>query len=443
MTTTLISFIIVLGILIFIHELGHFAVAKLGGVGVEKFSLGFGPRLVGVKTKETDYMISLLPLGGYVKMVGGDFGEEFTNEEDRHRSFIHKPVYIRVLIVAAGPFMNLALALFLLPLIFMIGVPVPAFLDKPAVIGYVYPKDAAAKAGIKAGDVIVSIDGEKIKDWEGVMTAPEWSAGKSREIVVLRGDAALKLTITHAGSDDISTGYAGILPPMPPVIAEVTNGNPAKEAGVATGDEITMIDGVSITHWAELESHIQKDSGGITPGGKKKTFTLKREGKIFDIAVAPKFDKDADKYIVGIMRKEDTVRRNYGFFESVDKGVRAAVSMTGQLFVVIKGLFLGRFSLKTLGGPIQIAQVAGKAAETGPSQFLLLVAFLSLQLGIINLFPIPVLDGGHILFFAIEAVKGSPLSEKFMAVAQQVGMAMIIILMALVTYNDITRLIFG
>ncbi|MBI5971404.1 MAG: RIP metalloprotease RseP [Deltaproteobacteria bacterium] len=436
MTTTLISFIIVLGVLIFIHELGHFAVAKLGGVGVEKFSLGFGPRLAGVKTKETDYMVSLVPLGGYVKMVGGDFGEEQTDPADRHRSFIHKPIYIRVLIVAAGPFMNLALALFLLPLIFMIGVPVPAFLGAPAFVGYVTPKGAAAKAGIKAGDVIASIDGEKIKDWEGVMTAPAFSAGKLYRLTVLRGSSALNLTVTPAVREDAYAGYAGILPPMPPVIGEVTKGNPAKEAGIIAGDEITMIDGVPISHWAELEAHIQKD------GGRKKTFTVKREGKAMDIVLAPKFDKDADKYIVGIIRKEETVKRFYGFFEGVDKGVKSAVNMTGQLFVVIKGLFTGKFSLKTLGGPIQIAQVAGKAAQTGLSQFLTLVAFLSLQLGIINLFPIPVLDGGHILFFAIEAVKGSPLSEKFMSIAQQVGVALIVILMALVTYNDITRVFF-
>ncbi len=437
MTTTLISFIIVLGILIFIHELGHFVVAKLGGVGVEKFSLGFGPRLFGVKTKETDYMISLLPLGGYVKMVGGDFGEEQTNPEDRHRSFIHKPVHIRALIVAAGPFMNLVLALVLLPVIFMIGVSVPAFLDKPAMVGYVSPKDAAAKAGMKAGDVIISIGGEKIKNWEGVMTAPQLDAGKTHDILVLRGNETLNLKISQAKGEDASTGYAGFLPPMPPVIGEVTNGNPAKEAGVIAGDEITAIDGAAIIHWAELESHIQKD------GGKKKTFTVRREGKAVSFVITPKFDKDADKYIVGIIRKEETVKRSYGFFEGVDKGVRAGVNMTVQLFAVIKGLVIGKFSLKTLGGPIQIAQVAGKAAETGFSQFLLLVAFLSLQLGIINLFPIPVLDGGHILFFAIEAIKGSPLSEKFMAIAQQVGVALIIILMVLVTYNDITRLVFG
>ncbi len=195
------------------------------------------------------------------------------------------------------------------------------------------------------------------------------------------------------------------------------------------------MDNKEITHWAELEAIIHKD-------GFKKNFLIRRGDKTFNAEITPRFNKDMKVYLIGISRKDEQALRKYGFTDSVKKGTGLAVDMTGRLFMVIKGLILGQYSLKTLGGPLMIAQVAGRAAETGLTEFLSLVAFLSLQLGIINLFPIPVLDGGHLLFFGIELIKGKPLSEKFMGVAQQIGIALLIALMVFVTYNDIFR-VFG
>lgn len=432
--TTFISFVIVLGILIFIHELGHFVVAKLCGVGVEKFSLGFGPKLFGIKKGETEYRISILPLGGYVKMVGEAPGEE-VSPEDRAKSFTHKPVSRRAAIVAAGPLMNLVLAAILLPIIFLIGIQVPAYLEKPAEIGYVVPNEAAAKAGIKQGDIITSADGKEIKNWEDLLAALALNPGKPLNIEVKRDGQAFNTSITPDTSKETGAGYGGMFPPMKPVIGDVSKGYPAKDAGIKPGDIIISVNDKPVTHWAELETLVKKD-------GSKKEFLIQRGNERLEFEITPKFNKDANAYLIGISRKDELVLKKYGLFGAIQKGVTASIDMTGKLFVVIKGLVFGQYSLKTLGGPIMIAQVAGKAAESGISDVLSLMAFLSLQLGIINLFPIPVLDGGHILFFGIESIKGKPLSERFMSIAQQIGIALLIALMVLVTYNDLFR-IFG
>lgn len=433
--TTFISFVIVLGVLIFIHELGHFLVAKFSGVGVEKFSLGFGPRIAGFTKGETEYRVSVLPLGGYVKMVGESSGEEIS-EEDKRRSFSHKPVYVRAAIVAAGPLMNLVLAAFLIPVIFMIGMNVPAFLEKPSVIGYVVAGEPADKAGLKAGDLIETVDGKETPKWEDVLATVALNPGKTIEIEVRRGSEKIDAKITPETSSDTGAGIGGMYPPMPAVVSEVSPGYPAEAAGLKPGDRILAVDGRSISHWAELEDLIHKNGG-------RKTFLIGRGEETVTVEITPKYNEEAKVYLVGISRKDEQVVRRYGFIESIGKGLSTAVDMTVKLFVVLKGLVVGKYSLKTLGGPIMIAQVAGKAAATGLSELLYLVAFLSLQLGIINLFPIPVLDGGHILFFGIEAAKGKPLSEKFMTIAQQIGVVLLIGLMVLVTYNDLFRIFAG
>lgn len=432
--TTVISFIVVLGILIFIHELGHFAVAKYCGVGVEKFSLGFGPKLVGVRFGETEYRISLLPLGGYVKMVGEQAGEDVP-EADIKRSFHHKKVSSRVAIVAAGPIMNLILAAFLLPVIFIIGIKAPAYLDKPVVVGYVAPNEAAAKAGMLAADAITAVDGKTVKNWEEFLSTVDINPGRRIKFDVVRSGVSQSIEIVPDAAEKTGAGIAGLYPPMPPLIGEVTKGYPAKEAGIKPGDLILTINGAAVTHWAELE-------GIIHTSGDAKLIVVKRGSEVLNFTVTPRKNTEMNVFLIGISRKEVTSIRRLGFIDATKKGLSTAVDMTGKLFVVIKGLVVGKHSLKALGGPLMIAQVAGKAAESGVSDVLSLMAFLSLQLGIINLFPIPVLDGGHILFFGIESVKGSPLSERFMSVAQQIGIALLIALMLLVTYNDLFR-IFG
>mgnify|MGYP001599032390 CR=1 FL=1 len=430
---TFISFIVVLGVLIFIHELGHFGAAKFSGVGVEKFSLGFGPRLFGVKRGGTDYMLSALPLGGYVKMVGEAAGED-VGEDEVKRSFTHKPVAVRAAIVAAGPVMNLVLAAVLLPAIFMLGIQLPAFLEKEAKIGYAIPDGPAAKAGILRGDVITAVGEKRIENWEELLSAFEMNPSTALDIALLRDGFTVKLKLIPDSSTETGGGYAGVLPEMIPLINDIAPGYPAEEAGLKPGDRIVAIGNSSVTHWAELEDLIHKD-------GDKKDFVVARDGAELKFEITPKYNEDSKAYLIGITRREEQVYKRYGFAQAIKKGAETGVDMTGRLFAVIKGLIAGKYSLKTLGGPIMIAQVAGKAAKTGVVDLLTLVAFLSLQLGIINLLPIPVLDGGHILFCIVEVVKGSPLSDRVLAVSQQIGIALIVALMALVTYNDIFRLL--
>ena len=434
MITTTISFIIVLGILIFIHELGHFAVAKFSGVGVEKFSLGFGPKLLGVTYGETEYRLSLLPLGGYVKMVGENPGEE-VEEVDASRSFNHKRVGTRSLIVVAGPIMNLVLAVLLFPVIYMIGVSVPAYLDQSPVIAFVAPDTPAAQAGVKKGDKVLSVNGTDVEDWEDLLSKVILSPNVELEFLIERGSEVISRAMIPIASEATGGGYTGIHPPMKPSIGTVNQGYPAEAAGLLPGDTIVAIDGTEITHWAELEEIIKKS-------GVKRTFLMERGGSTFSVEIEPKRNEKRDVYLIGISRDEAQVFKRYAFGEAVVKGIDSSFEMTTRLFSVIKGLVVGQYSLKTLGGPIMIAQVAGSAAKSGLSDLLSLVAFLSLQLGIINLFPIPVLDGGHLLFFGIEAIKGKPLSERFMGVAQQIGVVLLIALMLMVTYNDFMRIFF-
>ncbi|MBI5560774.1 MAG: RIP metalloprotease RseP [Deltaproteobacteria bacterium] len=425
--TTVISFLIVLGVLIFIHELGHFAVAKAAGVGVEKFSLGFGPKIISVRRGETEYRISAVPFGGYVKMVG-ESPDEDVAEEDKKKSFAAKPISIRSLIVAAGSVMNLVLALVLFPLIFMLGIKVPAYFEGPPEVGYVSHGSAAEKAGIRRGDTVEEVNGERVEGWEGIYKATALNAEGPLRLLILREGERTDVVVNPPAGD----GY-GFYPPMPPVIGGLSKGFPAEKAGLKPGDRIKAVDGQPISHWVELQEVIKSS-------GRERTFLVERDGRSFEAKITAVWNSEMKSYLVGVMQVEETVIRSYGFFESVGLGVKKAGELVILLFAVIKGLFSGAYSVKTLGGPIMIAQVAGRAAESGAVELMSIIAFLSLQIGIINLFPIPVLDGGHLFFFLIERIKGKPVSEKILGISQQVGMALLIALMVFVTWNDVLRL---
>ena len=433
MITTIISFAIVLGVLIFIHELGHFAVAKFVGVGVEKFSLGFGPKIFGFTRGETEYRVSILPLGGYVKMTGESVDEE-VSDEDKEKSFTHKPISRRAAIVVAGPIMNLVLAFVLLPVIYMIGISVPAYLDKPAKIGYVTHDEAASKAGLQKGDTIEFLNNDRVKSWEDLITITALSPERVLAIKYRRDGSLIETTLIPEASKS-GAGIGGFFPPMAPRVAVVSKGYPAEEAGIKDNDLILSIDGKEITHWAELEGMVSRSS-------KPLVIVIDREGARHEFEITPQFNEEREVYMIGVSRAEEMVQKRYGLFKAIGQGFKSAFVMTVKLFEIIKGLIVGKYSLKTLGGPIMIAQVAGQAAESGIVELIGLMAFLSLQLGIINLFPIPVLDGGHLVFFGIEFVRGKPLSDKVISVTQQIGVALLITLMVLVTYNDIFR-IFG
>src|SRR3989338_7788438 len=291
--TTLVSFLVVLGILVFIHELGHFIVAKLSGVGVLKFSLGFGPKLLGIKRGETEYLISALPLGGYVKMVGEATGEE-VSQEDSEKSFANKPLSKKAAIVMAGPIMNLVLAFALLPLIYLIGIQIPAYLDKEPIIGYVVKGEIADKAGLRKGDIILSIDDESIKNWEELNTAIISNPNRSLKLKIKRDGALKEILFTPEASSRTGGGIAGFLPPVSPAVGGLNNGLPAEKAGLNIGDTILAVNGVKIDHWIELQQAIQNKKA------EEKLLLIKRGNETFTVGIKPELNEDIKAYVIGI-----------------------------------------------------------------------------------------------------------------------------------------------
>ena len=432
--TTIVAFLIVLGILIFIHEFGHFMVAKLLGVQVEKFSLGFGPKLVGFKRKETEYLISLLPLGGYVKLAGENPEEAIKNDPSE---FASRNVVDRAKIVIAGPLMNLVLASILFPLVFMIGTQVPGYLKQAPLIGWIEVDSPAWKAGFKRGDRINRIDGVTIKNWEELDNFIMTNPGNNLTVSFLRDGVFMKKVLTPRTNELYGTGYAGFVYQIDPVIGGITPNYPAEATGLKIGDQIISINGSPVNHWNQISQLIKKYKDEeiefiVQRGAKKLSFLIKPKLKEVNGKIRP---------FIGISPFMEMVVEKFGPFESLKRGTEKLCEMTGMTFYVLKRLITRKLSVKTLGGPIMIAQITGQAAESGISNLLFFMAFLSLNLGILNVFPIPVLDGGHILFLLIEFFRGKPLGVKKMEIAQQIGLAILILLTVVVTYNDLQRIL--
>jgi regulator of sigma E protease len=422
-----LTFIIVLGVLIAVHEFGHFIMAKRAGVGVETFSIGFGPKLIAFTRGETEYRISAIPLGGYVKMVGDNPGED---NAGNHKAFNARPVRDRMPIVLAGPVVNLALAFMLMPVVYMIGVQVPAFLQERPVVGFVVPESPAEEVGIQVRDEIVLVNNQPVQNWEELLMGTLMEPNRRIEVQLLRDGESLTKSVV-LGMEDSGAAFFGVQPPAPAVIAVVSAGSPAAEAGLQPGDEIIAIDGEPVPHWITMAEHIQN------AGERPLEVTFLRDGAEHTAAMTPMVDEASGRAIIGIQRAENFNLQKYGFVDAVQEGVGRMVQMTTMTFEILGRLVTGQLTVKALGGPVRIAQVTSAAAESGFVDVLALMAFLSLQLGILNLLPIPVLDGGHVMFMTIEAIRRRPVSRKAMEVSTQVGFVLLILLMVVVTKNDI------
>ena len=436
---SLIAFLIMIGILVTIHEFGHFIFAKMFGVKVEVFSIGFGPPIVRWKGKETVYQIALIPLGGYVKMYGEDSMTEPVqgkSEKDTldPRSFAAKPRWQKMLIAFAGPLFNIVLAIILFAAAYMIGIQQPKYLNEPVVVGYVEKNSYAEKAGLKPGDKIIAIDGEPVKNWKEFTIKIGMKAGKTVVLDVLRNGKRISVTVKVP--ENISKDHLGISPIIPAKIGTILPNSPAAKAGLQIGDEIIAINGKPIHSWFELVdalSQIKDD--------KEVTLLVKRNGKIFSVKVKPEYNETLKKYVIGISPMMETITVKYGFAEAFEKAIERTKELTVALYKVIKGLVTGEVSIKTLGGPIAIAQFSGQALEAGIATFLFSMAFISLQLGYLNLLPIPVLDGGLILILLIESIIRRPLPEKAKEYLAYIGFALIGTLMIFVIFNDIMRVL--
>lgn len=437
---TFVYFILGLGLLVFIHELGHFLVAKWSGVRVEQFSLGFGPKILGFRWGETEYKISILPLGGYVKMAGEEPEEgEITPVMDP-RSFAAQALYKRIAIVLAGPAMNLILAMILLPLVFLMGRMEPAFLEKPAVVVGVKKGSPAEGIKLEKGDQILSIDSYETPTWDQAMqrilVSPDTEVTLKIRSQATRAEEIKKVKLSTAKEGKV--GFLGVEPHYflgnDAVVSNVSPSSPAEKAGIKAQDKIVAIAGSPIENWDDMSEKV------AAAEGKAINVEILRGSEKINLSLTPQYNEAYKKWIIGIGKavpEGAVVKRTYSFKQAIEKGAQEF----GRLFMltmeVLKKLFTFQLSYKTLGGPIQIAEATANAAKSGMGDFFYFLSFMSLQLGVLNLLPIPVLDGGHFLFMLYEGIRRKPMSIKSRIIAQQVGMAFLFGLMILVTINDI------
>lgn len=433
---TILYFVITLGVLIFIHEFGHFIVAKRSGVRVEVFSLGFGPKLFGVRKGETLYKVSALPLGGYVKLTG----EDPSSEDAGHpRSFAKKSLRQRFAVVFAGPAMNLLLALVLMPLVFILGRPMPAYLEKPAVVTQVLPESVAEKAALQAGDRIVQVDGAETATWEDLMQAVLLRPEQSFEMTWQRDGKTMTATVLVPAGEKGQPGALGVEPPYlaaeSPRIDAVSPGGAAAVAGLQEGDAVSAVNGVPIQTWSQMSKQVQASKG------QELTIEAQRAGSVVVVQIKPTWDEGLSRYLLGVRKNPglagERIIRKYPFWAAVKRGTAENIRLSSLTLQVVGRLLTFQLSYKSLGGPIRIAQASASAAESGLPNLIFFMAFLSIQLGILNLLPIPVLDGGHLFFMGFEAILRRPVSQRVQGIATQVGLFVLLFLMLIVTVNDI------
>ncbi|NOQ41002.1 MAG: RIP metalloprotease RseP [Desulfuromusa sp.] len=436
--TTIIAGILMLGVLVFIHELGHFVIAKMCGVKVLKFSLGFGPKLVSHQRGETEYQVCAIPLGGYVQMLGegvGEQGEEVElTAEEKARSFAEQSVAKRLAIVSAGPVMNLLLPLLILPISFMVGVQMPTYLEQPACIGYVVPGSNAATAGFLTGDCVVAVNQRPVENWNDSNKGFVSQAGDALIFQVDRDGKELQLRIP-AENDSLQGMQAlGLLPRQEARIGGLAPDMPAAAAGIQEGDLIQQIEDHPISSWYELKGVIQKI------GSRVASVQLERAGEQLVVELTPEQRDGEGDYLLGIAPLYHSELKRFGFVAAAREGAYRTWELIELTVVFVQKLFTGNVSTKNIGGPITVVQIAGQAAQTDLAAILSVLAFISIQLGILNLLPIPILDGGHILFYLIELIIRRPVSIRIREMSQQVGMALLLMLMVLAFYNDFVRL---
>lgn len=435
--TTLAAFLFVLGVLVFIHELGHFLLARWNGVRVLTFSLGFGPKLLKMQRGDTEYCISAIPLGGYVKMAGETPDDPHTGADDE---FLAKSKWQRFQILIAGPVMNIVLAVVLLAVVLMQGAEVLAYLDRPAVVGAVQAGSPAEKAGIKPGDTITRFGTADVRTWEHLEMAVAARPEREVDVTVLRDgreqhlNVRPDLTELRTRSDArFEVGTIGVMPDVYPVVTGFVAGKPAESSGLKVGDEIRAIDGERTTFYSQVLQTLSKK-----PADKPIVFTVRRDGADQTISIVPY--REGERTLIGMYGKDATVSYKPSPLEAAGMSVKRNIDMAGMILGTLKDLVTGEASPKQLMGPVGIAQLSGESAQAGWMALFGLMASISLNLGLLNLMPIPVLDGGHIFIMAIETISRRDFSLQVKEKMLFVGFVLLMTLMVTVIYNDLTRI---
>ncbi|MFN8005886.1 MAG: RIP metalloprotease RseP [Terriglobia bacterium] len=430
-----LSVIFVFGTVVIIHELGHFMMAKLFKIRVEAFAVGFGPRLFGFRKGETDYKVCAIPLGGYVKMAGENPHEELTGGIEE---FLSRPKWQRFLVAVMGPVMNVLLAVFLLTGIYYYKFEEPAWLTQPVVVGIVEYDSPGEKVGILPGDQIVAVAGKTDLNWEKFALEVATSAGRTLDLEILRNGQTLHQEITPEAQGRQRGGYIGIYPLTPPftslMVKNVIKGKPAAEAGILPGDKIIKVGDVDLIKSGKDLADVLKRTTT-----ESVLLTVLRNGQEITLSVKP-FSENGRR-MIGIERDQTQkmVTENLTLGQAFRESIKKNIQFTGLIFDILQRLFRREVSLRMIEGPIGIARQSGLAAKSGFSDLLFLMAAISLNLGIMNLLPIPVLDGGVIAILLLETVMRRDLSLATRERITQVGVVLLILLAVVVTYNDIIK----
>lgn len=443
---TLLAFIFAILILVSLHEFGHYIVARLCGVKVLRFSVGFGKPFFTRKRGDTEWCLAPIPLGGYVKMVDTREGE--VAQADLPYAFDKQHPAKRIAIVAAGPLTNLALAVLLYGLSFSFGVT-----EIRPYVGTVEPDTIAARAGFQSGDRIQSVNSTPVEDWGSAQTeiALNLEAGKVAVAVQTASGAQTVRTIDAAGTEEAgkiakNQGYIGLMPfKISTVIGGVEKGSPADKAGLKTGDKLTAADGKPITSWQEWANLTRQSPG------RKIALTYERDGQARTADIRPDTVERSDKTLigrVGLLPQSDKawdrqIRRNYrpSVVRAFGMGWEKTVSYSWTTVKFFGKLISGNASASHISGPLTIADIAGQSAELGLQSYLEFLALVSISLGVLNLLPVPVLDGGHLVFYTAEWIRGKPLGERIQNIGLRFGLALMMLMMAIAFFNDITRLL--
>jgi len=421
-----LAFGFALGVIIIVHEAGHLLVAKAFGVRVLTFSIGFGKKIWGFQRGETEYRVSAVPLGGYVRL-GGENAEEANGDP---RDFMSKPRWQRVLVYLAGPVMNVLLAVGLFAALFMVGIRVPNFPDMPPLVGGVEAGSSAEHAGLLRGDMIMEVNGKTVKSWHDVLLELITSPERPVALKVARAEKVFTTSVTPAHIPHEEAGdSAGIFPSIRPQITQVLAGGPAEKAGFHSGDEIRRINGLPVVDNKDFVAYIKKHAG------VPLAVEVVRDGVTQMLTVVPRAENGEGK--IGV---EIGFFQRYGPRRAVIESVKYNIQIIADTFHILGKIFNRQISAKSaFAGPLEIARQSGEAAKRGFKDLLGLMGFISISIAFMNLLPIPILDGGQIFILLVEEVIRRDLSLRLKEVISQVGLVMILLLMGVVLYFDVIK----